>query len=93
MNAALCREVGGGAFPSPQQVLQAGPQQLQARCGVGYRAKTICALAQQVTAAVVAPAPSDCLGGCHGALMLTLLAPANSSLLLHMSCCVTMFTP
>ena len=56
MNAALCREVGGGAFPTPQQVLAAGPQALQARCGVGYRGKTICALAQQVAAAL-APAP------------------------------------
>ena len=48
MNAALCAEVGGGAFPSPQQVLEAGPEALQSRCGVGYRARTICSLAQQV---------------------------------------------
>ena len=47
MNAALCSEVGAGAFPSPQQVLEAGPDALQNRCGVGYRAKTICGLAQQ----------------------------------------------
>ena len=48
MNAALCLEVGAGAFPSPQQVLDVGPEALQSRCGVGYRAKTICGLAQQV---------------------------------------------
>ena len=48
MNAALCLEVGAGAFPSPQQVLNAGLEALQSRCGVGYRAKTICGLAQQV---------------------------------------------
>ena len=49
MNAALCDEVGNGAFPTPQQVLDAGPEALQSKCGVGYRAKTICALAQQVS--------------------------------------------
>ena len=64
MNAALCREVGEGAFPTPQQVLAAGPAQLQACCGVGYRAKTICALAQQVTGIAFALAnnmPSPCI--------------------------------
>ena len=49
MNAALCKEVGNGAFPTPQQVLDAGPEALQMKCGVGYRAKTICSLAQQVS--------------------------------------------
>ena len=48
MNAALCKEIGAGAFPTPGQVLAAGPEALQSKCGVGYRAKTICGLAQQV---------------------------------------------
>jgi 3-methyladenine DNA glycosylase/8-oxoguanine DNA glycosylase len=48
MNAALCGELGGGAFPTPAQVIAAGPEALQSKCGVGYRARTICALAQQV---------------------------------------------
>lgn len=50
MNAALCKEVGGGAFPTPAQVIECGPEALRDRCGVGYRAKTICGLAQQVRA-------------------------------------------
>ncbi len=49
MNAALCKEIGSGAFPTPRQVLEAGPEALQSKCGVGYRAKTICGLAQQVS--------------------------------------------
>lgn len=48
MNAALCLEIGGGAFPTPAQVTAAGVEALQSRCGVGYRAKSIHSLAQQV---------------------------------------------
>ncbi|EIE22161.1 DNA glycosylase [Coccomyxa subellipsoidea C-169] len=47
MNAALCSEIGGGAFPTPAQVAAAGVEALQSRCGVGYRGKTIHGLAQQ----------------------------------------------
>lgn len=47
MNAALCSEIGGGAFPTPAQVVAAGVAALQSRCGVGYRGKTIYGLAQQ----------------------------------------------
>ena len=48
MNAALCREVGAGAFPTPAQVAACGAEQLQKRCGLGYRARTLCKLAEQV---------------------------------------------
>lgn len=48
MNAALCREVGAGAFPTPAQVAACGAEQLQKRCGLGYRARTVCKLAEQV---------------------------------------------
>ncbi|KAK9803539.1 hypothetical protein WJX73_005893 [Symbiochloris irregularis] len=47
MNAALCKQVGKGAFPSPLEIIAAGEAGLAA-CGVGYRAKTILKLAQQV---------------------------------------------
>ena len=50
MNTALCREVGAGAFPTPAQVAASGPEQLQKRCGLGYRARTLCKLAEQVSA-------------------------------------------
>lgn len=48
MNAALCEEIGGKAFPTPAQVAAAGVEALQSRCGVGYRAKSIHGLARQV---------------------------------------------
>ncbi len=48
MNSALCREVGAGAFPTPAQVAACGAEQLQKRCGLGYRARTVCKLAEQV---------------------------------------------
>lgn len=48
MNAALCTEIGRGAFPTPAQVTAAGVETLQSRCGVGYRAKSIHGLARQV---------------------------------------------
>ena len=41
MNRRLCREVGGGGFPSPQQVADFGAEALRERCGVGYRAERI----------------------------------------------------
>ena len=47
MNAALCSLNDAGAFPTPAQIAEAGPEALQQQCGVGYRARTICALAQQ----------------------------------------------
>ena len=82
MNAALCREIGDGAFPTPRQVLDAGPEALQSRCGVGYRAKTICGLAQQVSNCCIRPsvdstaiepsrvsAPCETCGMSHAQLM------------------------
>ena len=47
MNAALCEQVGAGAFPSPSQILSAGASSLQA-CGLGYRVKTLLRVAEQV---------------------------------------------
>ena len=48
MNKALCAKVGSGAFPSAAMLLQAGADKLQSECGVGYRAKTLLRLAEQV---------------------------------------------
>lgn len=48
MNRALCAKIGNGAFPSPAMLTQAGTQRLQAECGLGYRAKTLVRLAEQV---------------------------------------------
>ena len=48
MNKALCAQVGRGAFPSPAMLLQAGADKLQSECGLGYRAKTLLRLAEQV---------------------------------------------
>ncbi len=36
-------------FPTPEEVLNAGPRYLKERAGVGYRAKSILALAERVT--------------------------------------------
>lgn len=47
INAALCDKLGAGAFPTPAQLLSAGASGLQA-CGLGYRAKTLLRLAEQV---------------------------------------------
>ena len=48
MNKALCREVGGGAFPTPENIVEAGLAKLQASCGLGYRANSILNLAYEV---------------------------------------------
>ena len=48
MNKALCAKTGHGAFPSPAMLLHAGVQKLQSECGLGYRAKTLVCLAEQV---------------------------------------------
>ncbi|KAL0048205.1 hypothetical protein WJX82_009864 [Trebouxia sp. C0006] len=48
MNKALCSKAGKGAFPSPTMLIQAGAVKLQSECGLGYRAKTLIQLAEQV---------------------------------------------
>lgn len=48
MNKALCSKTGHGAFPSPTMLIQAGTAKLQSECGLGYRAKTLIQLAEQV---------------------------------------------
>lgn len=48
MNKALCAKIGNGAFPSAAMLIRAGIQQLQSECGLGYRAKTLVRLAEQV---------------------------------------------
>ena len=55
MNAALCEKVGGGAFPTAAQVAALDPAELQAKCGLGYRSKSIAKLALQV------PSSSQCI--------------------------------
>ncbi len=46
MNTALCREFGGGAFPTPWDFLEHGAEALKLRGGVGYRAARLVALAK-----------------------------------------------
>ena len=53
MNKALCASIGDGAFPSPAMLIQAGAGRLQSECGVGYRAKTLLRLAEQVTTLIL----------------------------------------
>ena len=48
MNTSLCEKYGNGAFPSPSNIASITSEALQASCGVGYRAKSIVALAKQV---------------------------------------------
>lgn len=48
MNKALCSKIGSGAFPSPKDVVEAGLIRLQTECGLGYRAKSLLQLGQQV---------------------------------------------
>ena len=48
MNRALCSNIGHGAFPSPENLVEAGLNRLQTECGLGYRAKSLLQLAQQV---------------------------------------------
>ena len=50
MNQALCRTLGAGAFPQASDVAAADPKSLQLEAGLGYRAKSIVQLAQQVHA-------------------------------------------
>lgn len=46
MNTRLCEVVGGGAFPTPEQLSKVRPQTLRVRCGVGYRDARIVELAR-----------------------------------------------
>ena len=48
MNQALCQKLGAGAFPRASDVAKADPRGLQVDAGLGYRAKSIVQLAQQV---------------------------------------------
>ena len=48
-----------GAFPTPQEVLRFPEPELQADCRLGYRAKSIRALAQQIEAFLERPRPVD----------------------------------
>ena len=48
MNAALVKHVGKGGFPTAAETAAYGAEQLQADCGLGYRARTVFKLAQQV---------------------------------------------
>ena len=47
----LVVQVGGGAFPTPGQVLAAGAARLQAECGMGYRAAPLVAATEALLAA------------------------------------------
>ena len=49
MNEALCEKFGGGAFPSAASLAIVDVQALQKEAGVGYRARSIKRLAQQVS--------------------------------------------
>ncbi len=49
MNQALCQKLGAGAFPQASEVATADPKALQLEAGLGYRAKSIVQLAQQVS--------------------------------------------
>jgi 3-methyladenine DNA glycosylase/8-oxoguanine DNA glycosylase len=48
MNQLLCDHVGGGGFPTPQQLAAVKPDDLKQRCKVGYRAERIVRLARDV---------------------------------------------
>ncbi len=48
MNALLCEQVGGGAYPTAEQIASLPPNVLQRRCKVGYRAERIVRLARDV---------------------------------------------
>lgn len=61
MNKALCSKTGNGAFPSPTMLIQVGTAKLQSECGLGYRAKTLIQLAEQVM-----PQPLHGAGTRHG---------------------------
>lgn len=53
MNRALCSNIGHEAFPTPHDVVEAGQNRLQTKCGLGYRAKSLLQLANQVHKAVL----------------------------------------
>lgn len=48
MNQLLCRNVGGGGFPTPDELGSMRPSQLKRMCKVGYRAERIIALSRRV---------------------------------------------
>lgn len=50
MNAKLCEHIGGGCFPSPEQLAACDPLALKEKCRVGYRAERIVRLARDVVA-------------------------------------------
>ena len=52
MNAALCEKFGEGAFPTAATLASLDVRALQKEAGVGYRAKSIKRLAQQVRSAL-----------------------------------------
>lgn len=56
MNRLLVERVGGGAFPTTDQVAAMTPSRLQKRCGVGYRAKRIVGLARRFRSGELEPA-------------------------------------
>lgn len=60
MNKALCAKIGNGAFPSPAMLIQAGVGKLQTECGLGYRAKTLVRLAEQVLPFTLTPICCSC---------------------------------
>ena len=49
MNRLLCQEIGRGGFPTPHEIAAVDPDDLKARCNVGYRAPWIVELAKQVS--------------------------------------------
>ncbi len=49
MNAALVQHVGQGWFPTAAETAAYGVENLQKDCGLGYRARTLSKLAQQVS--------------------------------------------
>ena len=57
MNRLLCDELGGGGFPTPEQVAAVDPAcDLNRRCKVGYRAERIHRLAQRFIDGSIDPA-------------------------------------
>lgn len=56
MNRLLVERIGGGCFPTPEQLAGLTPSRLQKRCGVGYRAKRIVGLARRFRSGEIDPA-------------------------------------
>lgn len=50
MNRLLCERVGGGGFPTPQEVADFGEERLRESCRVGYRAERLIRLARGILA-------------------------------------------